>query len=106
MEKTQEKMLASHMGVAQALSKGPGRGQTSPGLGREGHGLDGDPSSLGWAVSGMTDLCRFSWERVDGAPSKLGVTLPRTSGAWLGFSMVSDRLSVEKTTIYGEVILS
>lgn len=96
MEKTQEEVLASHMGMAQALGKKSGRGQTGPGLAGEGHGLDGDPSSLGCAGSGMTDLCRFSWVRVEGAPSKLGVMLPGISGDWLGFSMVSDRLSGAK----------
>ena len=96
VEDAQEEVLAAHVGMAQALGEGPGRGQTGPGLAGEGHGLDGAPSSLGCAGSGMTDLCRFSWVRVEGAPSKLGVMLPRISWDWLGFSMVSDRLSGAK----------
>ena len=105
VEEPQQEVLASHIAVAQTLGKGSGGGQTGSGLGREGHGLDGDPSSLGWRFSEMTDLCRFSWVRVEGAPSRLGVALPRISGVWLGFSMVSDRLSVVKTTTYGEFCL-
>ena len=98
-------MLAAHMGMAQALGEGPGRGQTGPGLAGEGHGLDGAPSSLGCAGSGMTDLCRFSWVRVEGAPSKLGVMLPRISWDWLGFSMVSDRLSGAKNhNMWGNIL--
>ena len=95
-EEAQEKVFAAHMVVAQALGEGPGRGQPGPGQGGEGHGLDGDPSSRAvvWVRgSEMTDLCRFSWVRVEGAPSRLGVMLPRTSWVRLASDMVLDHLS-------------